>query len=139
MDATLRAAATAAGIPAVTLEIGDPHRLQPALIRSSLNGRHRALVGAHLLSEPMAPPGPKAVFCERSYWLHTDRGGLLEVLPRVTDRVAKGELIARLRNGFGDVVREYLAPEDGVVVEASAHPVGHTGARILHLGVIRRV
>lgn len=68
--------------------------------------------------------------------MYSDRGGLLEVLPRPTDRVVHGERVALLRNAFGDVIREYHAPEDGIVIGKSVNPVGQTGARILHLGVI---
>ena len=68
--------------------------------------------------------------------MYSDRGGLLEVLPRPTDRVSQGERVAMLRNAFGDVIREYHAPEDGIVIGKSVNPVGQTGARILHLGVV---
>jgi predicted deacylase len=68
--------------------------------------------------------------------MYADRGGLLEVLPRPTDRVRRGELVGVLRNAFGDLIREYHAPEDGIVLGSSVNPVGQTGARILHLGVI---
>jgi hypothetical protein len=44
--------------------------------------------------------------------------------------------IARLRNAFGDLIREYVAPEDGIVIGKSVNPVGQTGARILHLGIV---
>jgi predicted deacylase len=49
--------------------------------------------------------------------------------------VQKGELIARLRNAFGDVTREHYAPTSGVVIGKSVNPVSPTGSRILHLGV----
>jgi uncharacterized protein len=76
------------------------------------------------------------VLCEHSRWMYTDRGGLLEVLPRPTDHVRQGERVAVLRNAFGDVIREYHAPEDGIVIGKSVNPVGQTGARILHLGAV---
>jgi predicted deacylase len=47
-----------------------------------------------------------------------------------------GEIIALQRNIFGDVICEYRAPEDGVVIGKSVNPVGQTGARILHLGTL---
>jgi hypothetical protein len=38
---------------------------------------------------------------------------------------------------FGDVLCEYVAPEDGVVIGKSVNPVNQTGGRILHLGIAR--
>ncbi len=71
---------------------------------------------------------------------------MLEEIPEVkdyvivgqfTDLVKKGELIATLKNIFGDVVKEYYAPENGVVIGKSVSPINHTGGRILHLGIRR--
>ena len=135
-DRTLRGAAAELGIPAVTVEIGDPNRFQPNYVKTTLIGVRAALGEMHMLPKRVVAPGPEPVLCARSYWLYADHGGLLEVHPRVTDHVAEGEVVASLRDIFGEVVREYRAPEAGVVVGRSVNPVGQTGARILHLGVL---
>lgn len=135
-DYTLRGAAMDLGIPAITLEIGDPQRFQPSYVRSSRIGLRRVLSAAGMLPRRPVAEGPEPVLCESSRWMYTDRGGLLEVLPHPTDRVSKGERVAVLRNAFGDVIREYQAPTDGIVIGNSVNPVGQTGARILHLGSV---
>jgi predicted deacylase len=135
-DYTLRGAAMDLGIPAITLEIGDPQKFQPNYIRASRIGLRAVLAAAGMLPRRPVAEGPEPVLCERSHWMYTDRGGLLEVLPRPTDQVTRGQRVAVLRNAFGEVIREYHAPEDGVVIGKSANPVGQTGARILHLGVV---
>jgi predicted deacylase len=127
------------GIPAITLEIGDPQKFQPTYVRSSRIGLRTVLAAAGMLPRRTVSEGPEPVLCERSSWMYTDRGGLLEVLPRPTERVSRGERVAVLRNAFGDVIREYDAPEDGVVIGKSVNPVGQTGARILHLGRVAPV
>jgi len=137
-DRTLRGTATELGVGAITVEIGDPQRFQPKYIRSCAGGIRRVLADAHMLAQRPAKEGPEPVICRKSYWLYTDRGGLLEVLPSPTDMVAKGETIARLRNAYGDTVTEYAAPQAGVVIGKSVNPVGQTGARILHLGILAR-
>jgi uncharacterized protein len=135
-DYTLRGAAAELGVPAITVEIGNPNRFQPKYIERSLAGLKAVLAMAGMVSwrAPRASDAP--VLCRRSFWMYTDAGGLLEVLPRVTERVAQGEVVARLRNVYGDRVREYQAPEAGVVIGKSVSPVGPTGARILHLGLV---
>jgi len=135
-DYTLRGAAMDLGIPSITLEIGDPQRFQPGYVRSSRIGLRRVLAAAGMLARRPVSEGPEPVLCERSGWMYTDRGGLLEVLPKSTDMVRKGERVAVLRNAFGDVIREYDAPRDGIVIGKSVNPVGQTGARILHLGSV---
>ena len=61
---------------------------------------------------------------------------LANVCRDVTDFVKKGDLIATIRNIFGDVVKEYFAPEDGIVIGKSASPINQTGGRVLHLGIL---
>lgn len=134
-DSTLRGTAADLGIPAITVEIGNPQVFQHEYIKSSLAGVRSVLIEVGMLPRRPIGPGPQPVICSRSYWIYTDHGGLLEVFPRVTDRLEKGEVIARLTNIFGDVVREYHAPEAGVVIGKSVNPVAQTGARILHLGI----
>ena len=134
-DGTLRGEATDLGIPSVTMEIGNPQRFQPEHIRSTVRGI-RAVMG-HLNMTKSRPPaeGKEPIECDRSFWVFTDRGGLLTVHPNLCDRVKAGERLATLTNVFGDVTREYVAPQDGVIIGKAVNPVGYTGARIAHIGI----
>lgn len=138
-DGTLRGAAVARGIPAITVEVGNPQRFQRGLIRSSLIGIHNVIGHLKMLPLREIEGGSEPLVCKRSYWLNTDCGGLLEVYPTVASRVKKGEIVGRVTNVFGDVIREYSAPEDGVVIGKNANPVNQTGARILHLGIVGKL
>jgi len=136
-DHTLRGVAAALGAPAITVEIGDPHVVQPALVRAAATGLRANLREAGVLAGPApAPKGPPPVVCGRSYWLTTDLGGWLTVLPGLGAAVRAGDTVARLSDIYGDPVRAFAAPEDGVVIGRSVSPVARAGARILHLGVV---
>lgn len=135
-DRTLRGAAMDLGIPAITIEIGDPQRFQPNYVKSCRVGIRSVLSDARMLPKRAVAPLAEPVICDRSYWQYTDAGGLLEVLPKLADPIDAGERIAVLRDAYGDVVREYRARESGVVVGRSVNPVSQTGARILHLGIV---
>ena len=50
-------------------------------------------------------------------------------------RVRKGELVALVTDIFGEPIEEYRAPEDGIIIGRSTHPVNQTGSRIIHLGI----
>jgi predicted deacylase len=134
-DGTLRGAADALGIHAITLEVGNPNTFQKGVIRSSLTGIHNLLNYLQMTEGSIEKQSVPPILCRRSYWLYTDTGGILTVQPAVTERVVKGQLVATLRNIFGDLVKEYFAPEDGVVIGKSVSPVNQTGGRILHLGI----
>ena len=136
-DGTLRGTADEIGIPAITLEIGNPNTFQKGVIRDGLTGIHNLLGHLGMLECAVEEQDEETVLCGKSYWIYTDTGGIMAVHPKVTDLVKKGEIIATIRNIFGEVIKEYLAPEDGVVIGKSVTPINQTGGRILHLGILK--
>ncbi len=136
-DGTLRGTADEMGIPAITLEVGNPNTFQKGLIRDGLTGIHNLLDYLQMLACDVEESDEETILCKRSYWIYSDTGGIMTVHPKVTDLVKKGEVIATMRNIFGDLEVEYQAPEDGVVIGKSTHPITQTGGRILHLGILR--
>lgn len=136
-DGTLRGAASALKIPAITLELGNPNVFQKGVIQSCLTGLYNALYQLKMLDGEIITAKQDAALCSNSYWLYTDMGGILTVLPKVTKIIEKGDKIAVLRDIFGTVIREYYSPERGIVIGKSVNPVNQTGGRILHLGILR--
>lgn len=137
-DGTLRGAADAMDIPSVTIEVGDPNTFQKGMIRSGLTGIHNFMIYQGMMEGEIDDTGMKPVVCKSSYWIYTDEGGILRVLPKATQTVKKGDVIATLNDIFGKRIKDYLAPEDGIVIGKNVNPVAQTGSRILHLGIIRR-
>lgn len=132
---TLRAEAMLAGIPAITIEYGNPQVYQNEMIERGVIGVQNILSQLQLTSTPIKEFSP-AVLCKKSYWIYTNEGGLLEVLPDLAQKVEKGEKIAILKNPFGETLAEYFAPESGIVIGKSSNPVNQHGGRILHLGIL---
>lgn len=136
-DGTLRGTADEMGIKAITLEVGNPNTFQKGLIRDGLTGIYNVLGHFDMQDCEYDEPEEETIICKKSYWIYTDTGGIMTVYPKVVQLVKKGELIATMRNIFGDVVKEYFAPEDGVVIGKSVSPINQTGGRILHLGILK--
>ena len=134
-DGTLRGAADDLGIPAITLEVGNPSIFQRKLIRSGVEGIHNVLCHLKMIDDEMEIAEKKTVICRNSYWLYTDRGGLLSVHVDLRDQLIKGQKIASIKNIFGQAINEYFSPEDGIVIGKSVSPVNQTGGRILHIGI----
>lgn len=136
-DGTLRGAAEELSIPAITLEVGDPHKFQKGMIRSSLTGIYNLMSHLGMTEDGFEEPEVPPTLCSTSQWIYASTGGVLRVLPEVTDIVEEGQEIARLQNIFGDHIQSYFAPYRGVVIGKSISPVCQTGDRILHLGKIK--
>ena len=119
-DGTLRGAADELGIPAITLEVGNPSTFQKGMIRTGITGLHNSLVHLGMIEGEIDEPDDDPILCRNSYWIYTDRGGLLSVHPNVTDHVKKGDLIATQYDIFGDKQKEYFAPDDGNCLSGKA-------------------
>ncbi len=134
-DSTLRGAAMEREIPSITIEIGNPHLFQNNFIQRSLLGLKAVLMELGVLPKTSKlAAGAEPIICRSSHWIYTTEGGILEVFPDVVEHVEKDQLIAQVRNIFGDIIQKYYAPHAGIVIGKSTDPAAQTGARILHLG-----
>lgn len=134
---TMRAEAMLKGIPSITVEYGNPQVFQPELIERGKQGIENIMSWLGMHQRPISS-GKKAVLCEKSYWIYIENGGYLEVMAQLNQEVKKDELIAVLRNPFGDVIKEYTCPEDGIVIGRSSNPINMSGGRIIHLGILKK-
>ncbi|MFO7567464.1 MAG: succinylglutamate desuccinylase/aspartoacylase family protein [Enhygromyxa sp.] len=134
-DGTLRGAAMDLGVKSITVEVGNPNSFQSALIQDGTTGVLNVLSRLGMIEDPEEQNPGEPVTCVRSYWMYTEVGGVLEVFPQLGARVRQGELVGRVTDIFGELIEEYRAPEDGIIIGRSVHPVNQTGSRIIHLGV----
>ena len=134
-DGTLRGAADELGIPAITLEVGNPNTFQRRLIRSGVQGIHNVLCYLNMIDDEIFENENETIICKKSKWIYTDRGGLLTIHAGLREVIQKDQVIAEIRNIFGEKLVEYKSPSEGVVIGKSISPVNQTGGRILHLGI----
>lgn len=134
-DGTLRGEASKMGIKTITLELRDPHLFQAEVIEDGLIGVRNVLYDLGMLPGDILCPVQQTTLCDHSYWMYTDEGGILTVLPDLGQYVQKGEPIAEIKTVFGRVVKTYPCPEDGIVIGKSINPINQSGSRILHLGI----
>lgn len=135
-DGTFRGAAASLGVPAITVEIGDPSRFQPAFTRRTTAGIRAVLVDLGMVTRRPVTLGDPPVVCASSGWTYTQRGGLLRVEVALGQLVQKGEVMARIHDVFGRETATIEAPSDGIVVGHAVDPVAPTGTRVVHLGQV---
>jgi len=133
---TMRASAISEGKHSITVEYGNPQVFQKEMITRGKKGILNLMNWLKMTDGAIDIPEPKLV-CSKSYWIYTDKGGLLEISVALNEKVIKGQLIGILKTPFGDVRKQYFAPENGVVIGKSTNPINMSGGRIIHLGILK--
>lgn len=133
-DGSIRGIAEDVGVKAVTAELKNPHRFQKEVINEEITGIKNVMYDLNMIEGEIKAFEEKMVLCPDSYWIYTDEGGILNILPEVLSYIKKGDKIAHVESIFGEPTKSFFAPEDGIVIGKSTSPINQSGSRILHLG-----
>lgn len=123
----------AAGVPALTFELGGPKVCDPEMTRRGLQGVRNILIDRGIIDGEIDLTGPTTFEGDTFVDIRATRGGFAEMLVAMGQDVTKGQSIARQRNAFGEVVAEYTAPEPGRVLSIASDPIREPGALIARL------
>lgn len=131
----LRTEATEAGIPTVTVEMGEAHRFERPLIDHALAGIRSVFAEYNVYpQETVRWPGWRTVIegWSEKTWLRADDGGIVEMRCERGSLVREGETICRITNPFKSEATEVTAPFTGLVVGILENPVVYPGNPICH-------
>lgn len=135
VEGTLRSWANSNGIPAITIEIGNPNSFQHSLIDETLEGITNTMKYLEMIDGEVEDLVTDAYICDHSYWIYSSKGGIVDVYPELADEVKCGDIIAKVYDVFGHVKESIKANKSGVVIGKNIRPNCESGTRILHLGV----
>ena len=118
-----------AGVPAFAPEIGAARVLNLEMIPLFVEGTLNVLKHHGVLTGPMGRTGKDvAVFVGNSALpILATRGGLVEHLVRLNDKVEAGQKVAVQRNPFGEVVAEYRTSVAGEVAGQRSDAMSEPG------------
>jgi predicted deacylase len=131
---TLRRAATDAGIPAVTLEAGEPGRLQSAQVREGTGGIVRLLDAMQIVNRVNLLAAARPVYY-RTTWVRSDNGGILFSLVRLGQRVSSGDILGTVTDPITNDQFLIYSPVSGRVVGMALNQVVMPGFATFNLGI----
>ncbi len=129
----LRRAATDAGIPAVTFELGAPVRLEPVEIEHGVTAIE-TLMNAMGMTQRVRQWREKQPIYYESRWVRVPRPGMLFSDVRLGDRVRLGQRLGRVINPLNDEVSELVSPVRGRVIGMALNQVVMPGYAAFHVG-----
>jgi len=134
-EGSLRHEATAAGVPTITVEMGEAHRFQRGLIDRALAGVASVLAEFEALpTGEVRWPGWRTVIEEsdEKTWIRADAGGLVDMHQTRGDLVYEGERICTITNPFKARSETVEAPFTGLLVGALENPLVYPGNPLCH-------
>ncbi|QZX99004.1 succinylglutamate desuccinylase/aspartoacylase family protein [Halobaculum rubrum] len=132
----LRTEAVTDGIPAITVEMGEAHRFQRALIDEALSGVRSTFAEYGMLeAEHVRWPGWRTVITEEreKTWLRADSGGMVDMHFERGSLVHEGDTVCTITNPFKDDNVAIEAPFTGLLVGILENPVVYPGNPLCHL------
>ncbi len=132
LPGTLEYALVKAGIPAITTELGGSRGFVTDMVKLGVDGN------ANVLAHYGVVPGPVGkTAADMNAFVGNDletvsavAGGFVTLLVKLNDPVVEGQKIAVQRDGFGDVVHEYVSPATGVIAIVGTDAATDRGTEI---------
>ncbi len=131
---SLRRAAVDAGIPTVTLEAGEPMRLQAEEVEHGVRGIF-ALIDQLGMYRKLRVWGNPAPVHYVSRWVRADGGGILFGKVTLGQKVRAGELLGTVTDPITNVRADILSPYDGRVIGMAVDQVVLPGFAAFHIGI----
>lgn len=135
---SLRGAATAAGIPAVVMEVGGPFTVDVTLVETGVKALRSYLSAIDMLPRSFFWSSPQPVFYA-SEWLRSRQGGILINKVTLGQRVNKGQLLGEISNPITDEVEVLYSPFDAVVLGRAQDQFVSAGYAVFNLGERRTI
>jgi len=130
---SLRGSATAAGIPAVVMEVGGPFTLDVTLVETAVKALRSYLSSIDMLPHSFFWSSPQPIFYT-SKWIRSQQGGILINTVSLGEKVHEGQLLGEISNPINDQVELIHAPFNAVVLGRAQDQFVSAGYAVYNLG-----
>lgn len=130
---SLRRAATEAGIPAVTFEMGEPMRVQPEQVEHGAKAIETLMYSLGMTHQRRYWGDPEPVYYA-SKWVRVDHGGILFSDVALGERVSEGELLGVVTDPISNEQYRIYAPISGRILGMALNQVVLPGFAAYRIG-----
>jgi hypothetical protein len=134
VEGTLRYAATAADIPAVTLEAGGPAELELTEVKHGVKGIETLLNTLGMVKRIRLWGEAEPVYY-RSTWVRANRGGILLADVTLGSTVRKGDLLGTITDPMNNASTKLYSPHSGRIIGMARNQVVMPGFAAFHVGI----
>ncbi len=131
-EGTLRRAAVEAGIPAVTLEAGEPLRLQDEAVTHTVKALFTLLDTMQMYNKRSLWGNPEPTYYS-SAWVRADQGGILMSDVKLGKRVKVGDVLGTVTDPISNEQAPISAPYAGRVIGMALNQFVMPGYATFHI------
>lgn len=132
---TLRRAASDAGIPAVTMEVGEPMRFQPDEVSHGVRSIRSLMNHLDMDSRASLWEEPPPIYY-RSSWVRSDTSGILASRIELGESVEQGELLGTVTDPITNQRAEIRSPFNGRILGKALGQAVMPGFAVYHIGIV---
>jgi predicted deacylase len=133
-DGSFRREAVKAGCSVITVEAGEPLKIEPSVLEVGVRGVRNVLIELGMTTGKPTKPAYQ-LRINKSTWVRADVGGILRFHVSPGQIVAAGQPIATNASVIGQDRNVLTAPTDGVVLGMTTLPTVKPGEPVCHLAV----
>lgn len=137
LDRSLRSAAARAGIAAVTIEAGEPMRLQPEEVEQGVRAIESLMDSLGMISRFHLWVDPQPVFYD-SIWVRTSGSGILLGAVELGDRVEIGQTLGAVVDPVTNARNTLKSPVRGRVLGKALNQIVMPGFAAFRVGIEQR-
>ncbi|NVJ59714.1 MAG: succinylglutamate desuccinylase/aspartoacylase family protein [Gammaproteobacteria bacterium] len=138
-DGSLRECANELGIAMLLYEAGEALRFDELSIRAGYRGILNVMRHLGMLSKRPTKRAPiKPFIAEDSGWVRATDSGFVSHRHQLGDYVKKGDLLATVKDPFGDVIDEVVAHAEGIIIGKQNIPLVHEGEAMYHIAYVTK-
>lgn len=131
---SLRAAAVRVGIPAVTLEAGEPMAMQSKVVTEGTDAIMTLMSKLGMYGKKARWKQSSPVYYKSS-WVRANQSGILFSRVELGNKVKKGDLLASVTDPITNVKTDIKSPYDGRVIGMALDQVVMPGFATHHIGI----
>lgn len=136
-EGSLRAAAQEKGIDVLVFEGGEGLRFDEISVRTGVAGILRVMHHMDMISNRGVPRlRAKSIRSTSSSWVRAPVGGLFRSFRDIGEQVGTGEVLGAVSDPFGEIEKEIIAQEPGLLIGRANLPIVNEGDAVYHLAKI---
>jgi predicted deacylase len=133
-ERTLRAAAVRSGIPTVTLEAGEPMRMQRDMVDVGVKTINTLMAKSGMYSKLGLWVKPAPAFYD-SAWVRVNSSGILFSRMELGDEVLEGDILGAVNNPISNEQIDIISPYKGRILGMALDQFVMPGFAVYHIGI----